>query len=387
MDKQQEERNKIQEEAVRLSKEHKHLLLEWATGTGKGLAIAKCIAASKSPKPWLIVVPEIIQIENYRLDLVKHGMDFLTERKIVHIICYASLHHYIGRAYNIHFNEVQHLSEVRLQFGFTFDFDQIISDSATIPKEVEDRLKTLCPFYKYELDVNEAIERGILPAPSVHLIKVFPNSVIKRNPHKYKRTNTFITDKNKIAQFDRAMKNLVELEEKLIKENIEKTGDDSPIPWIGRKLNLLGGERKKFIAYCKNEAVEKLINQLGDRRYIVFCGSVEQSEKLGGNRSINSSRGMKHNKGTIEKFNNKEINSLFFNKMGKEGMNFLDIEAGIIIQLDSGNDQGLSFIQKMGRVFRAISPDIYIFYCPNTQDEIYLKKALKNIDKQYVIKQ
>ena len=64
-----------------------------------------------------------------------------------------------------------------------------------------------------------------------------------------------------------------------------------------------------------------------------------------------------------------------------EGMNITNIEAGIITQLD-GKER--LFIQKAGRVLRADDPIAYIFYYKNTQDEVYLKNALENIDEKYV---
>ena len=67
--------------------------------------------------------------------------------------------------------------------------------------------------------------------------------------------------------------------------------------------------------------------------------------------------------------------------MLQEGQNLTGIEAELIIQLD-GKER--SFIQKSGRAMRAESPLIYIMYCRNTQDEVYLKNVIDNIELKYI---
>lgn len=62
--------------------------------------------------------------------------------------------------------------------------------------------------------------------------------------------------------------------------------------------------------------------------------------------------------------------------------NLVDIEAGVIIQLDNIER---AFIQKFGRVLRADSPKQYIFYYKNTRDEEYLKNVYEEIDEDYII--
>ena len=67
----------------------------------------------------------------------------------------------------------------------------------------------------------------------------------------------------------------------------------------------------------------------------------------------------------------------------QEGQNLVDIQVGVIIQLD-GKER--AFIQKFGRSLRAEDPIQFILYYENTRDEEYLKKALDGIDETYIIK-
>src|SRR6478672_11090780 len=90
-EKQARMREAIQSRAEELSLQHKHLLITWATGVGKGRAVMRCIHASKSPKKWYVLCPEIIQVENFKQDLRKHGFEHLLGTKIKDVICYASM--------------------------------------------------------------------------------------------------------------------------------------------------------------------------------------------------------------------------------------------------------------------------------------------------------
>lgn len=61
--------------------------------------------------------------------------------------------------------------------------------------------------------------------------------------------------------------------------------------------------------------------------------------------------------------------------------NLVDIEAGVIIQLDNVER---AFIQKFGRTLRADSPKQYIFYYKNTRDEDYLQNVYEEINNDYI---
>ncbi len=68
--------------------------------------------------------------------------------------------------------------------------------------------------------------------------------------------------------------------------------------------------------------------------------------------------------------------------MLQEGQNLVDIEVGVIVQLDG---QERAFIQKFGRSLRATDPVQFIFYYRGTRDEEYLENVLEGIDKDYVV--
>lgn len=374
-EKQLEERIKAQDRAEQLSLEHKHLLLQWATGVGKGKAVMQCIAASPSSKKWLVVVPEVLQIGNYHRDMIEHGYEWLLGTKIQGIICYASLHLYEGQALNLALNEAHRMSDLRTEIVKTIDFDQIISDSATLPQAIRTKLWDICPYHNDVITLEQAIKLGILPTPAIYTIPIKLDNKLKQN--KVKMGTSFYT-KTDFA-YNKYLENQIVYWR-------EKAAEEGYPDWIETKIIRIGSTRKKFLAEAKTKAASDLLFSLQGKRLIVFCGSVEQCQALGGLKAIHSKKSKKVNESILAQFNNYEINELFVNKMGREGLNLSGIEAGVIIQLDSGNDEGLSFLQKSGRSMRASDPEIYIFYAEDTQDEYYLEKALQHIDKQYIKK-
>jgi superfamily II DNA or RNA helicase len=377
LEKQEIERIKAQEKAQQLSLEHKHLVLAWATGVGKGKAVMQCIAASPSSKKWLIVVPEIIQIANYKADMKKHGYEWLLGTKILDIICYASLKLYKSNSLNLALNEVHRVNDLRADVVNTIFYDQIISDSATIPESIAARLWEICPYWEYEITLNEAISLGILPPPTVYKVAVKLDENFKRNKYKVGKNVYLYTDFSYVKRLDG---NYEYWKEKY--EDKEKGGQQ----WQKMKMLRAATERKEFLASCKTKKARNLINSLLEqgKRFVVFCGSIEQANQLGNDRAVHSGNTKKQNQSIIDAFNRGEINSLYFYKMGKEGLNLFNIDAGLIIQLDSGFDEGLSFLQRIGRALRGKDPDIYVFYVPETQDEKYYNRAIKHIDKQYI---
>jgi|SRR6187402_435718 len=366
------EREIFQNEVVELSKVNRLLAIEACTGVGKGLSCFRCIEADTSTKKWLVVVPEILQIENLKNDIQKHKMTHIYD-KIEDIICYASFSKYEGKSLSLWFNEVHRLSELKSDISSTINFDKIIVDSATIPFRVKDRLKTLGKFHYYQLTLQQAIDKGIIPEPIIYKISIQLDDKIKRNTKKFGKNTALFTDKAYAERLD--------LDLQYWKERFAENPKDS---WITGILNKTGGTRKAFYVSKKTEKLTELLEYLGEKRLICYTGSIEQSDLLGRERAIHSKKKGKHNINTLNSFNNKEISSIFMNKMGREGLNLTDIEAVIITQLGTGNDEGLEFLQSFGRSLRGINPEAYILYCKGTKDEKFLDKALSHINSKYI---
>jgi superfamily II DNA or RNA helicase len=351
---QQQQRQKIIGECVELSKEHKHLVIELPTGTGKGLAVAECIRASESDKPWIVLVPEIAQIDNYTEDLRKHNNgDLILAGIIEDIICYASVDKIAGRSVNIHLNEAHRVSEHRMDVMKTVQFDQVISDSATINRKVEERLLEIYPFYKYSKDLQEVIDLGILPQPEIVCMGITLSPIEQK-------------EYDKLSASVEYWKNKYERE----------GGRWNELKWLSG-----GAKRKRWLSARKTSVAKGIIAamELKGERYVCYCGTVAQAKELGGKHAIHGKN--KNNQEIIDQFNAMETNKLFSCQMVIEGMNFTEVNNGLLIQLD-GTDR--TFIQKTGRILRGDSPTIYIVYVKNTRDQTYLNNALGTLDTDHI---
>lgn len=372
LEKQQLEREKFQKEGVRLSTIHPFLAVEAATGTGKGLLCMKVIEEDKSEGKWLVVMPEVLQIINFQDDVRKHGMEHIYY-KIEEVICYASLYKYEGGEFKIWLNEVHRLSECRTDISKTIKCKKVLADSATISQDIKNRLGEIGRFHYFKLSLMRAIEKGIIASPTIYTIPVPLDNYQTRNKAKFGDKIVPMTDEEyalKLRGDLRYWNNRLE----------EKPHE----VWILNKFKTIGSERKQFFAKCKTPALYKLLDKLEGKRVVVFTGSTAQCDLIGGDLAIHSKKGKKHNAEILKKFNDKEVDKIFFYKMGYEGMNFTDLDAVILVQLSTGNDDGLEFIQKLGRSVRSLFPEVYILYCPISKDQDFLDKALEKIDKQYV---
>ncbi len=366
------EKTKFQEAAKLLGNKHDFLAIEAITGSGKGLAVMKCIESDESGLKWLVLVPETLQIINLQDDIIKHSMEHLYD-KIEDIICYASIHKYQGRELNVWANEAHRLSECRTDISKTIKYKRIIADSATLSKDIKDRLAQLGNFHYFKLGLKSAIEKGIVAEPVIYTIGIDVDNKIKRNPTKFGDKVISLTDREYIEKIE---KEFIYWKTRLVKNPKEK--------WILGRFNNMGTERKKFFAKCKMEALKSLLKTLENKRWVCFAGTTGQADELNLEHSVHSKRGKKHNVLTLERFNRKEISSIIFHKMGSEGLNLKDIDCVIIPQLSTGKDENLSTIQKGGRAFRSENPEIYILYCKNTKDEEWFKEAIKIYNPSWV---
>lgn len=344
------QRKELQYKAVQLGLHNRHLLLEWPTGLGKS-KVAIDLVREKKDEQWLLVCKETNHIENWRQEFVKHRAEDLWKSSIT-AICYASLHKYEGQEYNLILDEVHATSELRSDIIKTIKFDRIVSLSATVDYQVQQRLEDICPPHVYKIDISDAIEWGILPEPEINIVTV---ELGDNDQRKYEKIT-------KDIDYWKSRYN----------KNFEE--------WEKIRMLRAGLQRKMFLASIKGKKAKEIIDSLKGKRFICFTGSIEQVEKLG-NANIHSKVGKKKREELIHKFNTLEIDELYAVDMLQESMNLNKIDAGIIVQLDNGERTA---VQMIGRTLRSLAPEIYILVVKDTQDEIYMRNALSSIDKKYI---
>ena len=133
----------------------------------------------------------------------------------------------------------------------------------------------------------------------------------------------------------------------------------------------------------KTNIAKMALGQLDqDDRTLVFCGTVEQAEKI--SEYTYHSKNKKQSKVNLDKFINKEINEISCVKRLNEGENLPDLDKAIIVQL---NSQEKDLVQRIGRLIRyrpGHMAHILILVAKDTQDEVWLSSALENIDKSII---
>ena len=387
--KKEESRQLIKSKCEELFDKGHNILLEWCTGTGKSYSAINLQARMNSQKTF-ICVAEIAHIQNWKDEYVKHGYKHLL--KSTEIFCYASLKKYANKACDLLIMDEAHhaFGELKSQLLMSLKVNRAIALSATITDEhkylFNDIFKNMAV---YTITMEEAIEMEILPKPKVYLIPLELDNSKKSETIEFKRgrnineihcdylqRNSYIYAKNKYPTLNLIIHCTQQEKYDYLEANYERARIYKRSGWLRH-----GGIRKKFLSDCKTDKLMEITQNLEliEKRFICFCGSIEQAEILGKDNCIHSKKEVKS---IIHKFQSKEINSLYAIKMLTEGQNLEGIEAGIIGQLD-GTER--PFVQRNGRMLRAEFPEIYVLYFVGTKDEDYLQNVINIIPGEYLI--
>ena len=393
-------RDTILKDAIKLLDKYNNIILQWGTSLGKSRGAIKManylMKRDKKSFNILLVVAERAHKSNWQAEIDKWKLHQCNLR----IECYASLKKYRNTSCDlIIFDEAHHLkSDVRLDILKSMSSTYKIFLSATLSNRFKSDLKYIVGDYATSsVSIDDAIKNDILPEPKIYLVPLELDNtkrewvVEEGRGLKAKRRiiecaladrNKYLFNKVQYPNITLRMKctaleayNYYTLEFNRLRDRYMNTRNEA----IKFKWLQAGNKRKILLGESKDSIVKTLLDKLQDKRYICFCTNIKQALKLGGKHAVHS----KNNKSfdVLESFNNKEINHLFAIKMLQEGQNLVDIQAGIIIQLD-GEER--TFVQRFGRSMRAEDPVQFIFYYKGTRDEEYLENALQDIDKQYI---
>jgi len=388
MIKKEQSRQLIKKNCERLFNTGKNLIFEWATGCGKSFAAINLQAQMNSQKTF-ICVAETAHIQNWKDEYIKHGYEKLLET--TEIFCYASLKKYVNKSCDLLIlDEAHHLfSEARLFTITSLKTKKVIGLSATLTNEQKylfnDIFKNISV---YTITMEEAIDMEILPKPKVYLMPLKLNHSNKteiiefnrgRNINEihcdYLQRNSYIYNRKKYPTLNLKIHCTQKEKYDYLDAQYESAKLTKRPGWLR-----YGGLRKRFLSDCKTKAITELCEQFKEKRFICFCGSIEQAELIGGNNCIHSKKVAKK---VIHDFQEGKINSLYAVGMLQEGMNLNNIEIAIVGQLD-GTER--PFIQKGGRGLRAEFPEIYVLYFENTKDLDYLQNVLNTVPKEFLIK-
>lgn len=375
------------------------IILEWPTSMGKSKAAIDIInkKTNNNKAKILLVVAESAHKKNWQKEIDKWGINSNCE---ITKICYASLKNYNNTEWDIVvLDEAHHIkSELRKDILNTMNIHFMIALSATLPVDIIAYLSFKFPnIYKSKVRLIDAIDNNILPTPKIYLVPLILNNSLYNQElivtwgtqKKAKKVTCTFKEMYKYTRNRSTYPNMcltVKCTEKQKYDYISSQLDYYKSDYMmtrtifskNKWLNY-GSQRKRFLGESKTSYLKKIISKVANKRFICFCSSIDQAKALGGTNAIHSKRS--DSLKVIDAFNNKEIHTLYAVGMAQEGMNLVDIEVGIIGQLD-GNEK--SFIQRFGRVLRAESPIQYILYYKDTRDEEYLNEILKTIDENMV---
>ncbi len=349
-----------------LSKIFDNILVELPTGYGKTLISINRIAEHLTPNGrFLFFVPKTDLIENAKKDFIKHGFEHLISRG--DFACYASSHNFVGSNYDVVVLDEIHnaQSDLRTDSISKINRKKLIGLSATIDEDTWLSLSQICNWHRYIKTLQQAFAEGVLKEPKIIYKEIELDNKIKRNTYKFTSSKTVVlTDRE---YYDTLTSSITYWRERY---------QDSGEVFAGNKMKSLGKVRQTFLADCKEDSVKQLIGELGNNRFICFCGSVAQAKRLGPKTACSSHTSKKGNQELIDKFNNKEIGRLFAKDMLKEGTNLVDTDYGILIQ--AGNKEK-DFIQMLGRTLRSDNPIFYIFKAKDTVDTRFINNSTKQL--------
>ena len=170
-------REELTDKAIELFEYNKNLLLEFPTGSGKTKISLELY--NKVKGNCLVVVAERVHINNWKEDIKKHGFTSLLPN--ITFICYASLHKYIGKEYNIVIlDEAHHIQSLkRMEAISNIKYSKCILLTATITFKEKKLLETnIGKLVTFQFSLSEAINSDILPAPKIHLIPLELSNIL-----------------------------------------------------------------------------------------------------------------------------------------------------------------------------------------------------------------
>tara|TARA_R110000822_G_scaffold227017_1_gene359677 strand:- start:57338 stop:58579 length:1242 start_codon:yes stop_codon:yes gene_type:complete len=401
-------REKIQSNAVKLSGIHQHLVLEWSTGCGKTLAAAKIVEDIMIKNPnakGYLVCKESTHKQNWYDDIKKHRK--LKILNNITTLLYASLHKHKKKADFIILDECHALTPARVKkmMPMLSRNTKLIFLSATIPIERKDAIRRLCTKVHFDsIPLKKAIQLKLLPEPSlvVHRIGLKQKVTGKIWDFQYRKPKgkmiKYCTHKElfmTLKKYPKDMGIVVQGSEQEYYDAITKQmtyykelSESMTVPYPIRngcrnKFLNLGSVRKKFIAEVKTERVRELVKgfRKDNVRFICFTGSIKQAKDVGSSSAVHSKNEKGKNQELIDCFNDETCSELFAVKMLRESVNLTNIERGIITQLDSSIG---SFYQMLGRCLRHEFPEMHIIVLQGTQDVSYFKKSMDSFDEKYI---
>jgi superfamily II DNA or RNA helicase len=356
-----EKKDKLQQECLNLWIKNKHKgSFFLATGVGK---TRLGMLAALMFKKVLIVGPTIrIKDDRWKEEFIK--WNYLKHyNNYVETVTYVSLNKLNKQFDLIIFDEGHHITPNNFEYfknnNVSLKNTAIMLLTATPPvDEIKKQLiKSIAPkLMHYSLE--DAIIDGVAAPFNFNIIEI-PLSTENNFKVEFK-TKSWITSEEKRYQSLNSAVNV-----------LMYSGKAKPLQFA--ILN-----RKRFLDTLpsKLDYIKKLQTKLKDKRTLFFVGSINECEQL----SMPSHHSKKKNNDDLQKFIKNKVNHLVSVNSLDEGEDLPTVEAVVISKLIS-NPRKL--IQQIGRGVRFAENhqlDVYVFCTINTQEQVWLEKAMQELN-------
>jgi len=348
----------IQKEIVEsLGKNIAHGLLKLAPRVGKtkiGIDIIK-----KEKAVSILWVTPNTQLRDVDIPNEFRRWNAKTYLKKTTIICYNSLINHKGNYDKIILDEYQDLTDKNAKplLDGTIKYRSILGLSGTHPEHEEKhflyrllKLDTL-----YEISINKAVELGLIADYTINVVQCKLNDVDKNIEAGNKFKRFFTTEQANYNYLTKRIAQAMLLE-----------------PEKEMMLNLA---RMRFIhnSPTKLEVAKYLFDKLTGRK-IIFASNIKQSKEF--TKHLYNSKTKKTH---LEKFLAGKINDLACVNAGGIGFTYKNVDNFIVMQANS--DKKGNITQKICRSLvlqENYKATIWMICLLDTQDEIWVQKALKN---------
>lgn len=308
-------RNHITQRVLDSKKDN--IVLELPTSFGKtALALRKLEHNFNILTQILIVIPRNVLIQNWKDEFVKWGYADMLDN--VTFTTYVSLPKHAGQWDIVVFDEAHHLSERCQEALQSFKVSHSLFLSAILKQEHKEFIRTWCRKDVEFINVStrKAIDDNVLPDPKIILIPLrldaakqdilFEKSKPKHGekplviPYeqkwKYRSYKGALSYRCSQRQYYNEISGLIDW---------YKRKNFNPVMkniWLHKC-----GQRLQWLSMTKLPFTVKIVNKVVARhsRFVVFCNTIPESQALHV-PMVNSKIGTEN----LERFNNKEINSL-----------------------------------------------------------------------------
>ena len=353
------------------------IILELATSFGKSRMVIEKIKKDK-PESIVIFVPKLVLIDNWKREFIKwEATDYLNK---VYFSTYRSMDKVEGYFDMIIMDESHGLTDRCKDLLEYIEARTFMFLSATLSREQVDYFKSVFQAKHIKATLSDGFDNGTLPTPTFVHHKLSIDSVPgvfrfhKGNKTtkvcKFKDRWAYIKAKKPVIIECSAREYLYLLDEKV--EYLKKRYFQTKLEPMKKSWLKASGDRLKWLGSLKNGYIQGLLDNLVDKRCLVFCISIAQAEDICPYPIVSSRDDAMQ---ILNDFNRGKINHISACNILNEGISLSECEIGIFASINSSE---VMQVQKCGRILRHKEPKIHLVYFKGTREEEIVKTMLEN---------